>query len=186
MTKCIFYFILAKLFYKKNHLKKTTETYIIQKYILASKQVRFLNFILDWFFIYLFGLIVYNVADFVKFHGKFDYYSDWIDSFDMSQRFLFNTVLCFFYYVLTERFLSRTFGKFFTKTIVVLEDGSRPTFIAILTRTVIRLFPFEPLTFLRGRELGLHDEYSKTFVVKKDKLIKSKKEFLELQNFHIG
>lgn len=163
-------------------MKNTPESYTIPKYSLASKQVRFLNFILDLFFIYLFSLIVYNLAGFVEFHGDFEYYSDWIDSFDMSQRLLFQTVLWFFYYGLTEQFLNRTFAKFFTKTIVVLEDGSRPRFIDILARTAIRLFPFEPLTFLRGRELGLHDEYSKTFVVKKDKLEKSKVEFLELQS----
>jgi uncharacterized RDD family membrane protein YckC len=164
-------------------LKTTIESYKIPKYTLASKQVRFLNFILDLFFIYLFSLIVYNLADFIEFQGKFKYYSDWIDSFDMSQRFIFRLILWFFYYGLTEQLLNRSLAKFFTKTIVVLEDGSRPKFIDILARTTIRLFPFEQFSFLKGRELGLHDEYSKTFVVKKVKLENSKKEFFEAQNF---
>jgi uncharacterized RDD family membrane protein YckC len=164
-------------------LKKTIKSYTIPKYTLASKQLRFLNFILDLFFINLFGLILYNIADFIEFQGEFRYFSNWIDSFDISQRFIFRTILCFFYYGITEQFLNRSLAKFFTKTIVVLEDGSKPRFIDILARTTTRLFPLEPLTFLKGRELGLHDENSKTFVVRKAKLEKSKKEFFEIQNF---
>ena len=164
-------------------MKNKIDSYKIPKYSLASKQVRFLNFILDLFFLYLFSSIVYAVAGLVEFQGDFEYYSDWIDSFDMSQRFLFRMILWFFYYGLTEQFLNRSLAKFFTKTIVVLEDGSKPRFIDILARTTTRLFPLEPLTFLKGRELGLHDDYSKTFVVRKAKLEKSKKEFFEAQYF---
>jgi uncharacterized RDD family membrane protein YckC len=164
-------------------LKNTIRSYKIPKYILASKQVRFFNFILDLFFIYLFSLIVHNLAGFIEFQGKFKYYSDWIDSFDASQRFIFRMILWFFYYGFTELFLNRSLAKFFTKTIVVLEDGSKPRFSDILARTITRLFPLEPLTFLKGRELGLHDENSKTFVVRKAKLEKSKKEFFEVQYF---
>ena len=60
-------------------------------------------------------------------------------------------------------------------------DGSKPKPIDILGRTLIRIIPFEYFTFLRGRNPGWHDELSKTFVVKKDKLENSKKEFLSLQ-----
>ena len=164
-------------------MKNKIDFYKIPKYTLASKQVRFLNFILDLFFIYLFSSIVYNLACFVEFQGDFKYYSDWIDSFDMSQRFLFRMVLWFFYYGLTEQLLNRSFAKFFTKTIVVLEDGSKPRFFDIIVRTTVRLFPLEQLSFLKGRDLALHDDYSKTFVVKKAKFEISKKEFFEARSF---
>jgi uncharacterized RDD family membrane protein YckC len=89
------------------------------------------------------------------------------------------------YYGITEFFLSRTFAKYITKTVVVLKDGSKPKFIDILARSALRLIPFEYFTFLRGRKPGLHDEYSKTFVVKKDKLEQSIINFeglLEIEN----
>lgn len=66
-----------------------------------------------------------------------------------------------------------------------MEDGSKPNYIAILARTTLRIMPFECLTFLRDREPGWHDEYSKTSVVKKDKLERSLNDFkglLEIEN----
>ncbi len=106
-----------------------------------------------------------------------------VDSFDKMETYLFWSITSFFYYTITETFLSRSLAKYFTKTIVVLEDGSKPKPMDILARSALRLIPFEYFTFLRGRKPGWHDEYSKTFVVIKSKLENSKKEFLELQNF---
>jgi uncharacterized RDD family membrane protein YckC len=61
-----------------------------------------------------------------------------------------------------------------------MDDGTNPKLTEILARTLLRLVPFEYFTFLQGRKLGLHDEYSKTYVVKKDKLEKSITDFNEL------
>ncbi|TRX42325.1 RDD family protein [Flavobacterium restrictum] len=155
--------------------------YTIPNYILASKNTRMLHFVVDVFFINIVFSIAYLLASFVKFNADFPLVSDWIDSFDPYKKIIYRTIICFFYYGFTEYFLARTLAKYFTKTIVVLKDGSKPNFIAILTRTTLRIMPFECLTFLKGRRLGLHDEYSGTFVVKKEKLEVSKKEFSELQ-----
>lgn len=147
--------------------------YTVPHYILASKNTRFLHFIIDLGFIYILSLIVYLLSGFLKFNAVYPHFSDWIDTFDQAENIIFKSIVWFFYYGITEFFLSRTFAKYFTKTIVVLKDGSKPDFIAILARTALRIMPFEYLTFLRGREPGFHDEYSKTFVVKKDKLEQS-------------
>ena len=48
----------------------------------------------------------------------------------------------------------------------------------MLERSLLRIIPFEYFTFLRGRQPGWHDAYSKTFVVVKSKLENSVKEFL--------
>ncbi len=147
--------------------------YSIPNYILASKNTRFLNFIIDLGFIYVLSKIVFFLSGFIKYNAVYPCLSDWLNTFDRTENFIFKSIIWFFYYGITEFFLSRTFAKYFTKTIVVLSDGSKPSFTTILARTALRVVPFEWLTFLRGREPGLHDEYSKTFVVKKDKLAES-------------
>lgn len=147
--------------------------YTIPHYILASKNIRLLNFVIDIFFINILSVIVYLLASFVKFNANFPQFSDRIDTLDQYEQIIYRTIICFSYYGFTEYFLSRTLAKYFTKTIVVLEDGSKPNFIAILARTTLRIMPFECLTFLRGREPGFHDEYSKTFVVRKGKFEQS-------------
>jgi len=159
--------------------------YTIPNYILASKNTRFLNFIIDLGFIYILSLIMYFLCGFVKFNAVYLHLSDWIDTFDQTENLVFKSIIWFFYYGVTELFLARTFAKYITKTVVVLKDGSKPKFIAILSRTTLRIVPFEWLTFLKGREPGLHDEYSKTFVVKNDKLKQSIIDFerlLEIEN----
>ncbi|WP_304200721.1 RDD family protein [Flavobacterium alvei] len=157
--------------------------FTIPHYILASKTTRLLNFVIDIFFINILSVFVYLLSSFVYVNANFPKLSNWIDSLDQYEKIIYRIIICFFYYGLTEYLLSKTFAKYFTKTIVVSEDGSKPNFITILARTSLRIMPFECLTFLRGREPGFHDDYSKTFVVKKDKLENSKKEFLEFQNF---
>jgi hypothetical protein len=58
-----------------------------------------------------------------------------------------------------------------------MKNGEKPYFPNILARSALRQMPFEYITFLQGRKLGFHDEYSSTFVVNKNKLEKSKQEF---------
>jgi uncharacterized RDD family membrane protein YckC len=91
----------------------------------------------------------------------------------------------FIYYASFEIVLARTISKYFTKTIVVMIDGSKPKPINILGRTLVRIIPFEYFTFFSGRKPGWHDELSKTYVVKKDKLEQSISDFkglLEIEN----
>ena len=156
--------------------------FTIPNYILAPKTTRALNFAIDIIFMNIINSILYFIAAFIV----FDEYSsllDWLNSFDKAQNFLFWTLIMFIYYATFEIVFARTLSKYFTKTIVVMIDGSKPKLIDILGRTLIRIIPFEYFTFFRGRKPGWHDELSKTFVVVKSKLKNSKKEFLELQNF---
>jgi uncharacterized RDD family membrane protein YckC len=113
--------------------------------------------------------ILYFFAAFIAFDG-YNSLLDWLNSFDKAQNFLFWTILMFLYYATFEILFARTLSKYFTKTIVVMIDGSKPKPIAILGRTLIRIIPFEYFTFFRGRKPGWHDELSKTYVVKNDKL----------------
>jgi len=151
------------------------EEFKIANYLLASKQKRVLNWIID---IIIMRFIVYLLLTLVDSSPI----SNKINSFNLIERYLFWSFIIFIYYGVTEIFLSRSLAKYFTKTIVVMEDGSKPDVMTILIRTLVRIFPFEPLSFLRGRDFGLHDKYSKTFVVMKSKLQKQMKEYLELES----
>ncbi|MES2545197.1 MAG: RDD family protein [Bacteroidota bacterium] len=147
------------------------EKFKIPKFILASKNIRIINFIIDYMLVYIIVFISVLIIDAIFMAGKIPI-ANKIDSLDLIERYMFWCVVHFFYYGITETFLSQSFAKYFTKTVVVMEDGSKPKVIDILARTTLRLVPFEYFTFLQGRKPGLHDEYSKTFVVRKDKLEK--------------
>lgn len=149
------------------------EDFKITNYLLASKQKRALNFIID-------GIIKLVIVRLVLSFLQTTQIAQEIYSFDLIERYLFWSVISFVYYGMTEAFLARSPAKYFTKTIVVMEDGSKPTLLTVLTRTVLRILPFEPLSFLRGRTMGLHDQNSGTFVVMKSKFEKQLNEHLEL------
>jgi uncharacterized RDD family membrane protein YckC len=151
--------------------------FTIPTYIQASKTTRALNFILDIIFIKIGSTLLYFVAAFAAFDTEYNTLLDWLNSFDRAQNFLLWSVLMFVYYTVFEIVNARTLSKYFTKTIVVKIDGSKPKPIDIIGRTLIRIVPFEYFSFLRGRKLGWHDELSKTYVVKKDKLKQSLSDF---------
>jgi uncharacterized RDD family membrane protein YckC len=153
--------------------------YTIPNYILASKTTRALNFVIDVIFIKIIGVIIYFLAAFIAYDAKYNSLLNWFDSFDKIQNLLLWSIIIFLYYSIFEILIARSLSKYLTKTIVVMEDGSKPKPIDILGRTLLRIIPFEYLTFLRGRNPGWHDEYSKTFVVRKDKLTQSLIDFNE-------
>jgi uncharacterized RDD family membrane protein YckC len=93
--------------------------------------------------------------------------SNWAKSTTTLERLFFWAVILFLYYFLTETYFSRTFAKYFTKTIVVTKDGSRPNKRTISIRTLTRFIPLECLTFLGTNVRGLHDLFSDTYVVRK-------------------
>ena len=74
-------------------------------------------------------------------------------------------VILILYYVLFELITGRTIGKYITGTKVITANGSKPTIFNILIRTLCRFIPFEALTFLGPRTIGLHDIFSNTLVV---------------------
>ena len=153
--------------------------FTIPHYILASKTTRALNFAIDIIFMKIISAIIYFIAAFIAFDG-YNSLLDWLNSFDKAQNFLLWTIIMFLYYAAFEIVFARTISKYFTKTIVVKIDGSKPKLTDVLGRTLVRIIPFEYFTFFRGRKPGWHDELSKTYVVKKDKLEQSLIDFKAL------
>ncbi|MBP6758909.1 MAG: RDD family protein [Flavobacterium sp.] len=135
--------------------------------LLATRGQRFMNCILDTLIVHI--ILVSVATTLVIFGNVINNYnfSKWIESTTIFQRLLLWAVMLFLYYFLTETYFSRTFAKYFTKTIVVAKDGSRPNKRTITIRTLSRFIPLEGLTFLGTNVRGLHDLFSDTYVVRK-------------------
>lgn len=69
------------------------------------------------------------------------------------------------YFTGLESLTGKTFGKWVTNTKVVNFKGQRPPLNKLLIRSLSRLIPFEPLSFLNAEASGWHDELSNTRVV---------------------
>jgi uncharacterized RDD family membrane protein YckC len=74
-----------------------------------------------------------------------------------------------------ELYFSRTFGKYFTKTVVIKHNGSKPKVKSIVIRTLVRMIPIEAFSFLSGNSRGWHDTLSVTYVVNKHEFISKMK-----------
>lgn len=136
--------------------------------LLASKGQRFLNYIIDVIIVYAiifglsFGTAIIAVA--VGATGLLDK----LKNLNGIEEYLVYFLIMIPYFVILESFFSKSIGKFVTKTIVVLEDGSKPESGIILKRTLCRIIPFDGLSFLGSGSRGWHDSISDTYVVKKD------------------
>ena len=135
--------------------------------LLATRGQRFFNCILDLLIVHIIlasiGTTIIIIGDVSNNYEL----SNWIESTTTVEKLLFWSVILFLYYFLTETYFSRTFAKYFTKTIVVTKDGSRPNKRTISIRTLSRFIPLEALTFLGTSVRGLHDLFSDTYVVRK-------------------
>lgn len=81
--------------------------------------------------------------------------------------FILGLVVTLAYYTLMEALFQRTVGKFVTGTMVISDDGSRPSAGQILGRSFSRFIPFEHFSFLGGKEpRGWHDSLAGTRVIK--------------------
>jgi uncharacterized RDD family membrane protein YckC len=120
----------------------------------AHKGTRLANFIIDliciyilYFFLYYLFLFVYNI-----FCEGYLYVPD---------IFFYLTVVL--YYFFFEYFFKQTPGKFITKTEVVSNDHLKSPVSKILLRSIVRLLPWNYMSFLFGYT-GLHDLISRSNV----------------------
>jgi hypothetical protein len=121
----------------------TRNNYITKENSAAKKTRRFLGFFVD------ISIIVFILSP-----------------IDLSQQFVSRLILIvffFLYYYFMEYYLKITPGKLLLRTRVVSEDHTELTAVVIFKRTLLRLVPFESLSFL-GKK-GFHDKFSKTKVV---------------------
>ncbi|MCL3781878.1 RDD family protein [Prolixibacteraceae bacterium JC049] len=116
----------------------------------VNKGIRIINLAIDFTIIIIFSMISIPLL------GK-----------HIDQKLLyFITFLA--YYVCFEYFKGQTIGKMLTKTKVVDYNHSQPSLFRILIRTLLRLNPFDIISYLFGTEVGSHDGFSKTTLIKED------------------
>ncbi|MFL5765839.1 MAG: RDD family protein [Bacteroidia bacterium] len=70
-----------------------------------------------------------------------------------------------FYYLIMEAATQASLAKLVLGRVVVNEYGEKPTFSQILGRSYARIVPFEPFSCFGNT--GWHDDWSKTFVLRK-------------------
>ena len=109
-----------------------------------TKAVRIGNFIIDFIIIFIAALIITIFSLRVHYFREIFY------------------LTYFLYYFIFETFLGKTPGKFLTKTVVIDQKGKRPHFLRIILRTLLRFNPFDAISYLFGREQGMHDFFSGT------------------------
>lgn len=155
-------------------------TYVLGKKLLTSDRDRFFNGIIDFVFISVF---IFVFSFFVVIIGnvfQWDIYSAWVEI--MISLGVVGTYLSFatIYYLFLESLFGRTIGKIVTGSVVVDENGLKPSFKIIFIRTLCRLIPFEALSFLSKSARFWHDYFSKTYVVEKKDLEQDMENFYSL------
>ena len=143
-----------------------TETFRVTKDILASKEKRFLNYIIDFIIQIILGIAIGTLIGIISaLTDSYGLYELFIESESRLADYVFGIIITLIYYNIFETATSRSIGKYITKTKVVLADGSKPNFDEILIRTLCRLSPFNAFSFLGDLGKGWHDTLSKTYVV---------------------
>ena len=147
---------------KEQHELKLRENEILN--IMASKDKRFANYLLDIIFLYIFGFVFGVILGIVLAIVS----PESLTIFEEDNK-LFEYILGFIagmiYYSSLESLTGRTLAKFITKTKVITKKGEKPNFGTILIRSLCRFVPFEALSFLGAECTGWHDRWSKTIVV---------------------
>lgn len=148
-----------------------SKEFIVTEDLLASKSQRLLNLIIDLFIVYVIQIGIGTTINIIADLDTNYIASNWIKSLTLIENLFFGGVILFFYYGFMEMYFSRTFAKYFTKTIVVKHNGNKPNMKSIIIRTLARLIPFEAFSYLSGDSRGWHDTLSVTYVVKKHEFL---------------
>jgi uncharacterized RDD family membrane protein YckC len=120
----------------------------------APQRLRFLNYLLDWFFCCFITFFVILTLHALGLPFVLEKIPHLVLGFASS----------FIYYSVQEGFFGRTLGKLLTHTKVVNEDGSPLTLWRGFIRTLCRFIPLDALSYLVD-PVGWHDVVSKTRVV---------------------
>jgi uncharacterized RDD family membrane protein YckC len=123
----------------------------------APRWRRFANLLIDSLCYYALAMLIGIVIALVD--------ASFFDHMSAAGEYAFGFGVMVLYYLPSETLFGRTLGKLVTRTRVVSQSGGPPDFPQVLRRTLIRLVPFEPFSFLRARSVGLHDRWSETRVV---------------------
>ena len=122
----------------------------------ATQDRRFMNLLLDLAGVFAFSVVLGIILGFL---GLTDLIED-------TNETLLGYIFYLLYFMFFEGIWGKTPAKWFSKTKVVMFDGSKPPFANTMGRSLARLIPFEPFSFLSSKNpVGWHDKLSKTLVI---------------------
>ncbi len=148
----------------------------ITKDVLATKGVRFLNFIIDYIIFIIINFVIgAAIGFFSEITGNYALYDFVVYNDSILFEYAYTIVIWTIYYTTMETLTGKTIGKFITKSKAVMADGSKLTLEKALVRSLCRFIPFEPFSFLGEDGKGWHDSITKTYVID-DKRFREKKE----------
>lgn len=138
--------------------------YLVKPAVYASKEKRFLNLVIDTIAYYVFIFVLGVILGLLAVIG-FDAPIVYMETAGIVENYIISFGAYILYFTLIEGFTQRSLGKYITGTMVLIEDGSKPTFKDIFIRSLCRLIPFEAFSFLGTEGRGWHDSMSDTYVV---------------------
>jgi len=142
--------------------------------ITATSGQRILNYLIDVAIIYIIVFSLTIVIGLITvFMGSYAFVN-WTQNVSTLESYLIFFCVMFPYYTLFETLKSRTVAKYITKTMVVMEDGSKPSAEIIMKRTLCRLIPFDGFSYLGHSVRGWHDTIPDVYVVKKEEFERKK------------
>lgn len=139
-----------------------------RSFTLADKGKRFFNYIIDLFgcLVFLALISIFIELYYISSNGTNMLLEQETTGQTRMLDWLINAISTIIYYTSFEYFADgKTLGKFATKTRAVNRDNSKMGFTTTLNRTLIRIIPLEPLSYLNHGPFGWHDKFSKTKVI---------------------
>ncbi len=132
----------------------------------VSGWARFLHFLMDRIFFYLFEYIfALGLGVFIALLGG----ADWIQTLNTRMIDIVLYLLLYpAYYFIFEAAAQGSLAKLILKRVVVNEYGDKPTTKQIFIRSISRIVPFEQLSCFG--KTGWHDNWSETYVIRKKDL----------------
>lgn len=140
------------------------ENFKVTPDLYASKENRFVNFIIDVIAYYALSFIVGLLLGLLAaagFEGPINY----VATMGAIGNLVFGIVILLLYFTVFEGLTQKSLGKYITKTMVVMEDGSKPTMQDVFLRSLCRNIPFDAFSYLGQEGRGWHDSISNTYVV---------------------
>lgn len=117
---------------------------------------RIIDFLVDTVLVLLISYLINRGSNFYQYYWKFSGIAFWQ---------IFSAVLVV-YYIIGEGLIGTTLGKKASISKVVNSKGQKPSFLQVVVRSVVRLFPLD-FIFIPFTDRTLHDIASKTFVIER-------------------
>ncbi|MCW4468102.1 RDD family protein [Flavobacterium sp. MFBS3-15] len=165
--------LLLLFFYIMNY----NTTVKIDSSMLVPWHKRLLNLLIDVAVLILIFIAIGFIGVITSFLGS-DAILIWFEQIDGLTDRIVTTLVMSAYLFISEFLTQKSIGKMITGTMVVMQDGSKPTAKAILIRALCRIISLEALSFIAKIPRGWHDTASNTYVVDAKKY----KAALEIKN----